>query len=128
MRKPVTTAPKVASTGSILRGVAMSPPDNADGTIASAFDRLESRVSKVEKGIGVPEGLDDHRLPLAGLAPIALVGPGSRAAHHARRHDYPLLDRLRLLGALGQAAVGNGDCVDVAVVEDATHRPMAGHE
>src|SRR5690242_3929801 len=124
MRKPVTTAPKVASTGSILRGVAMSPPDYAGGIVASALDRLESGVSKVENGIGLGEAVDDHRLPLAGLASVTLIGPGPRAAHHTRRHDHPLLDHLRLLGALGQPAVGHCDRLDLAVVEDATHLSM----
>ena len=65
---------------------------------------------------------------LAGLTPIARVGPGPLAAHCARSHDDPLLDRLRLLGALGQAAVGHGDRVDLAIVDDAAHRPMTRHE
>src|SRR6185437_8054788 len=128
MRKPVTTAPKVASTGSILRGVAMSPPDNAGRTIASAFDRLESRISKVEKVVGVSETVDDHRLALARLAPIALVRPDPDAAHHARGNDHPPLDHRRLLGTLGQAAIGNRDRLDVAVVEDGAHLAMAHHE
>src|SRR5436190_8595490 len=130
MRKPVTTAPKVASTGERVRGRAMVPPDAfRDGTIASPLDRLESRLVEAEQGIGPVEAADDRGLLLAGVALVAPVGPRPLAAAHPRSHDHPLLtqDR-RLLGPLGEPAFGNRESLDIGVVEDAADLALPRHE